>query len=125
MSIVNLVLKNRSWLVMAALMLLPGIAMASGADASMPYEAGLDLLVTSITGPVAFTISVIGVVAAGAMLIFGGDMNGFMRSMVFLILVIGLIISASAILKNFFSKNGAVVDAGSSLAESLYNLGVC
>lgn len=124
MSIINLMLKNRAWLVMVASMLLPGVAMASGAT-DMPYEAGMDKLVESITGPVAFTISVIGVVAAGAMLIFGGDMNGFMRSMVFLVLVIGLIISATKVLSTFFGKTGAVVDAGSSLAESIYNLGIC
>lgn len=125
MNIASVISNNRAWLVMAVLMLLPSLAMASGADKSMPYEEALDKLVISITGPVAFTISIIGVVAAGAMLIFGGDMNGFMRAMVFLILVIGLIISASAILTNFFGKNGAVVDAGSSLISALQTGGIC
>ena len=124
MNIASVISNNRAWLVMAAMLLLPGIAMASNSG-DMPYEKGMDKLVESITGPVAFTISIIGVVAAGAMLIFGGDMNGFMRSIVFLVLVIGLIVSASAIMETMFGKSAAVVEAGSSVAASLMHQGLC
>lgn len=122
---VSVMSNNRTWLLMAALvalMLLPGVAMAGGTG-DMPYEKGLTVLIKSITGPVAFAISVIGVVAAGAMLIFGGDMNGFMRSIVFLILVIGLIVSASSIMEKMFGKTGAIVDAGNVLVS--YAQGLC
>lgn len=93
------------WFLLLALAALPGIALAQGTG-GLPYESGLSQLVESITGPVAFGTSVIGVVAAGAMLIFGGDMNGFMRSIVFLVLVIGLIVSATSILSTMFNVTG-------------------
>ncbi|MCC7634548.1 TrbC/VirB2 family protein [Stenotrophomonas rhizophila] len=128
MNIASVISNNRAWLVMAVLLMaalvLPMDAFASSSS-DMPYENGLNILRESITGPVAFTISVIGVVAAGAMLIFGGDMNGFMRSMVFLILVIGLIVSAAAIMEKMFGKSAAVVEAGSSVAASLMHQGLC
>lgn len=126
MSITSVISNNRAWLVMGALMLLPGIAMASGTGTDgLPYEAGLKKLVDSMTGPVAFAISVIGVIAAGAMLIFGGDMNGFMRSIVFLVLVIGLIVGASSLLTQVFGSAGAVVDVGTGIAAPLITQGLC
>lgn len=121
---------TRTWLLMATailmlLLVLPIDAFASETGSGLPFEEPLTKLKDSLTGPVAFAISVIGVVAAGAMLIFGGDMNGFMRSMVFLVLVIGLIVGSSSILSKLFEKNGAVIDAGSALIVSLNNHGIC
>lgn len=78
----------------------------SGQD--MPYEAGLQKLYKSVTGPVAFALSLIGIVAAGAALIFGGDMNGFLRSLVFLVLVIAIIVGASNFMK-VFTGDGATI----------------
>lgn len=100
---------------------LPAAAFASGGDTGLPFESGMTALVDSITGPIAFGVSVIGVVAAGAMLIFGGDMNGFMRSIVFLVLVIGLIVGATAILSKMFGVSGSVV----ALASDLTLTGIC
>ena len=74
----------------------------------MPYEAGLQKLYKSVTGPVAFALSLIGIVAAGAALIFGGDMNGFLRSLVFLVLVIAIIVGASNFMK-VFTGDGATI----------------
>ncbi len=44
----------------------------------LPFDDWMTNIRTSVTGPFAYTASIIGfVVGAGAMLIFGGDMNGF------------------------------------------------
>lgn len=108
------------------LLVMPGVALAGGTGAAdLPYEEGLEVLMDSLTGPVAFGISVIGVVAAGAMLIFGGDMTGFMRSMVFVVLVIGLMVSAAGVLDKMFGITGAVIDAGATLIAPLANQGLC
>jgi type IV secretion system protein VirB2 len=69
----------------------------------MPWEAGLKLLITSITGPVATAISLIAIVAAGAALIFGGDMTGFMRTAVYIVLVLGIIVSAAGLLSALYT----------------------
>lgn len=128
MKLISMMSDNRTWLAMGTLLLLmlaTGDVLASDGANGLPYEAPLKSLVDSMTGPVAFAISVIGVIAAGAMLIFGGDMNGFMRSIVFLVLVIGLIVGSSNMLKKLFGASGAIVDAGGGVLAHLVNNGLC
>lgn len=40
---------------------------------SLPYGTWLTSLRNSVTGPVAFTLALVGIVVAGGVLIFGGD----------------------------------------------------
>lgn len=94
---------------LALLLLLPGTAHAAGAGGGLPYETWLQSLRDSITGPVAFALGMIGVVIAGGVLVFGGELNAFARTLIFLVLVMALIIGASNIMSTFFSSAGAVV----------------
>lgn len=90
-----------AWLLLAlVLATIPGLAHALESK-PLPYEAGLGSLYTSLTGPVPFIISLVGIVACGAMLIFGGEISGFLRTMVFLVLVISVIVQATAIVAMF------------------------
>ena len=73
----------------------PDVAYA--ADELMPYEGTMKKFKTSLEGPVPFAISLVGIVACGAMLIFGGEISGFMRTMVFLVMVIAVIVQASTV----------------------------
>ena len=87
-------------------------ALASvGTGGDLPYESWLESLRNSVTGPVAFTLAVIGIVVAGGVLVFGGDLNGFFRTMIFLVLIMALIISANNIVSSFFGK-GALIAVG-------------
>lgn len=91
------------------LTLLPVDVLASaGAGGSLPYESWLETLRNSVTGPVAFGVGLIGIVVAGSVLVFGGDLNGFFRSAVFLVLVMSLIIGANAMMTTFFGKAALV-----------------
>ncbi len=92
---------------LAALAASPAAASSSGGG-GLPWETPLQTITTSITGPVAFAISVIGVVAAGATLIWGGEISGFTRTLIFVVLVIGLIVAATNILSTLFGV-GALV----------------
>ncbi|MCL2009403.1 MAG: TrbC/VirB2 family protein [Synergistaceae bacterium] len=78
------------------------------AGTGMPWEEGLNRLRDSITGPVAMAISLIAIVAAGAALIFGGDMTGFMRTTVYIVLVLGIVMSASNLLTALFDNSALV-----------------
>src|SRR5437870_2714516 len=72
--------------------MLPHDAYAAGtAGGGLPYESALTRLRASITGPVAFTLSLIGIVGAAGALIFGGELTGFLRMMVFLVLLIAIL----------------------------------
>lgn len=93
----------------ALALLAPMSASASvGTGGSLPYESWLENLRNSVTGPVAFSLSITGIVIAGGVLIFGGDLNGFFRTLIFLVLVMALIVGAQNVMSTFFAR-GAVV----------------
>jgi type IV secretory pathway VirB2 component (pilin) len=100
---------------MIVLLAMPHVAHATtdGQGQDLPFEGPLKKLKDSISGPVAFSISLIGIIAAGAVLIFGGEMSGFIRTMVFLVLVIAIITNASGIMK-IMSGDGALI-AGNAM----------
>ena len=81
---------------------------SEGTGGSLPYESWLTNLRNSVTGPVAFALSMIGLVVAGGTLIFGGDLSGFFRTMIFLVLVMALLVAAQNIMGSFFGR-GAVI----------------
>jgi type IV secretion system protein TrbC len=77
--------------------LFPALAFAAEEASGLPYEDGLEKFQRSIQGPVPFAISLVGIVACGAMLIFGGEISGFMRTMIFIVLVIAVIVQAGSV----------------------------
>ena len=80
---------------------------AVGAGGALPYETWLINLRNSVTGPVAFTLSIVGIVVAGGILIFGGELNAFFRTLIFIVLVMALLVGANNIMTNLFQ--GAVI----------------
>lgn len=90
---------NASICLLLVSLLCPELAIADdiGGKGDLPYEAGLQSLADSMTGPVAFVISLLGIVACGAMLIFGGEISGFMRTMIFVVLVGAVVVQAGSI----------------------------
>lgn len=101
----------------AVLLLIPHQAIAAeGTGGSLPYETWLTSLRNSVTGPVAFSLSIIGIVIAGGVLIFGGDLNGFFRSLIFLTLVMALIVGAQNVMSTYFGRGAELADAGSAAA---------
>lgn len=96
-------------IVLALIVVAPHHAMAAeGTGGSLPYESWLTNLRTSVTGPVAFALSIIGIVIAGGVLIFGGDLNGFFRSLIFLVLVMALLIGAQNMMSSFFGRGAEI-----------------
>ena len=76
----SLSLSRNAWVylglmaVLGLMLLTPHAAFASeGTGGALPYESWLTNLRNSVTGPVAFSIALIGIVVAGGVLIFGGD----------------------------------------------------
>ena len=91
-------------------LLAPEAALASTTGgAGLPWEAPLQNLVDSLTGPVAYAISLLGVVVAGIVLVFGGEVGDFVRRIFMLVLVISLLAFATQVLSQLFGFTGAVV----------------
>jgi type IV secretion system protein VirB2 len=96
-------------LLFAYLLLVPEHAHASeGTGGSLPYESWLGNLRNSVTGPVAFALSLIGIVVSGGTLILGGDLNGFFRTMMFVVLVMALLVGAQNMMSTFFGRGAEI-----------------
>ena len=92
---------------------MPPEAYAAGtAGGGLPYESALTRLRASITGPVAFTLSLIGIVGAAGVLIFGGELTGFLRMMVFLVLLIAILVGAQNVLTTLFAAGAEIAWSG-------------
>ncbi|CAE6519131.1 Conjugal transfer protein TrbC [Nitrosomonas nitrosa] len=95
------------FLSLSLLLLSDSVQAAVGAGGALPYESWLVNLRNSVTGPVAFTLSIVGIVVAGGILIFGGELNAFFRTLIFIVLVMALLVGANNIMTNLFQ--GAVI----------------
>jgi type IV secretory pathway VirB2 component (pilin) len=95
-------------LMLGMLMFLPELAWASSSS-GMPWEGPLAKVVDSITGPVAFGISVLGIAAAGMSLAFGGQLDGLLQKLVMIALVISLIVLATNVLSALFGISGSLL----------------
>jgi len=104
-------------LLLCLLMLVDSAFASVGGGGQLPYESWLVNLRSSVTGPVAFTLSIVGIVVAGGILIFGGELNAFFRTLIFIVLVMALLIGANNIMTNLFG--GAVIPGGISLDNTL------
>ncbi len=93
--------------------ILPQEAYAAGtAGGGLPYESALTRLRASITGPVAFTLSLVGIVGAAGVLIFGGELTGFLRMMIFLVLLIAILVGAQNVLTTLFAAGAEIAWIG-------------
>jgi type IV secretion system protein VirB2 len=75
---------------------------------SMPWESPLEKISKSLTGPVARALCLIMVVVSVGVLMFGGDLAGWARSVAFMALAGGLIGGAGNFL-NLLNVTGALV----------------
>lgn len=96
------------------------VSAAVGTGGGLPYESWLADLRNSVTGPVAFTFSIVGIVIAGSVLIFGGELNGFIRSLVFIVLVMSFLVGAQNMMATFFGRGALIDSQGSNVAELFF-----
>lgn len=83
-------------------------ALASSGGGGLPWESPLQQIQQSITGPVAGFIALTAVAIAGAMLIFGGELNDFARRLCYVALVGGVLLGATQIVA-LFGATGASI----------------
>jgi type IV secretory pathway VirB2 component (pilin) len=86
----------------------PHLAHAATAGGTLPWDTPLTTLRNDITGPVAFTISLLAMVACGAALVFGGEINEFVRRIIMLVLVASFIVGVTN-LATALGISGAIV----------------
>ncbi|HHP5462057.1 TPA: TrbC/VirB2 family protein [Aeromonas veronii] len=90
----------------------------AGGGAGLPWEGPLAKLRQSISGPVAFAIALLGIIACGATLIWGGEVSEFVRRIIYVVMVVCVIVFANSLLTGALFA-GAVVphDAVISISD--------
>lgn len=88
----------------------PQLAFAAAAGGALPWEGPLAVIQASITGPVAISIALIAIAVAGGMLIFGGEINNFARTGVYITLVLGLLVMANNVLAALYGGAAVIPD---------------
>ncbi|WKW28138.1 TrbC/VirB2 family protein (plasmid) [Campylobacter fetus subsp. venerealis bv. intermedius] len=84
------------------------VAFAATTGAGLPWEGPLQTIKASITGPVAFTLSILAIVACGIGLVWGGEMTTFVKTLVYIVLVIALVVGATNVM-GIFQTTGALI----------------
>jgi type IV secretory pathway VirB2 component (pilin) len=103
-------MKYKFVLLSFVLVALAGTAHAATGGNNLPWETPIQTLANSITGPIAYSISLVGIVGAGGILIFaGGHVSEFLRAIFFVVLVISFIIAAKNTLQAFGFAAGSTV----------------
>ncbi len=82
---------------------------AGGAGGGLPWETPLSRVATSLTGPVALSISLIALMVAGGTLVFGGELSEFARRSCVAVLAIAFLVLGAGFMTALFGVGGAVV----------------
>ena len=111
-------------LVLVGALLLPVAAHAATGGGGLPWETPLQTLGNSISGPVAYGLSLIGLVVSGGALIFmGGELNHFARIVVQVVLVISFIIAGKNTMSTFGWGGGAEIGPNKQSKGVIYVIG--
>ena len=82
---------------------------AAPAGSGLPWEKPMTLIATSLTGPVAYAIGLIGICIAGGTLLFGHELGEVGRRACMIGLVVAVLVFAAPMLASAFGVGGAVV----------------
>ncbi|MDP8534916.1 TrbC/VirB2 family protein [Campylobacter coli] len=85
-----------------------GYALASTTGAGLPWEGPLEQIKASLSGPVAFIMSILAIIGAGAGLIWGGELGGFIKTLIYIVLVIAIVVGAGNFM-GIFNTSGALI----------------
>jgi type IV secretion system protein VirB2 len=101
---------KKTWSAALVLLTLERTGWAAGVGGSgLPWESPLRMVANSLTGPVALSIAIIALMAAGGILVFGGELNEFARRSCIAVLAIALLVAGSSFMATLFGVAGAVI----------------
>jgi type IV secretion system protein VirB2 len=87
----------------------PDLAHAAETNTDMPWNTPLQNIAAALTGKVAYWLTLLGVFVAGAVLVFGGEINQFVRSLAMLILVGSVMAGATAVMSTIFTQTAVIL----------------
>ena len=97
----------------SALLFVLAYACATHANAApagaLPWERPMTAIATSLTGPVAYAIGLIGIAIAGGAMLWGGELTEFGRRACMIGLVVSVLVFAAPMLASAFGVAAAVI----------------
>jgi type IV secretion system protein TrbC len=81
----------------------------AAAAGTLPWERPMQAIATSLTGPVAYSIGLIGIAIAGGTMLWGGELTEFGRRACMVGLVVSVLVFAAPMLATAFGVSAAVV----------------
>jgi type IV secretion system protein VirB2 len=81
----------------------------AAAAGTLPWERPMTAIATSLTGPVAYAIGLIGIAIAGGAMLWGGELTEFGRRACMIGLVVSVLVFAAPMLASAFGVTAAVV----------------
>lgn len=84
-------------------------ALASTGAQGFEYESALEDFASSITGPVAFFVSIIAMAASGFGIVFGGELTGWIKIACGIICMVGFIVFSTNIFQTLYGVSGALI----------------
>src|SRR5581483_12488032 len=94
---------------LALLALICSARMHASAAGTLPWERPMTLIATSLTGPVAYAVGLIGIAIAGGTMLWGGELTEFGRRACMIGLVVSVLVFAAPMLASAFGVNASVV----------------
>ena len=85
------------------------LRLQAAAAGGLPWERPMTAIATSLTGPVAYAIGLIGIAIAGGAMLWGGELTEFGRRACMIGLVVSVLVFAAPLLASAFGVNAAVV----------------
>ena len=85
------------------------VRLHAAAAGNLPWERPMQTIATSLTGPVAYAIGLIGIAIAGGAMLWGGELTEFGRRACMIGLVVSVLVFAAPMLASAFGVNAAVV----------------
>src|SRR5450432_3211770 len=110
----RIVISNRSGLaskvrILTAFFWAYNIRLHAAAAGNLPWERPMQTIATSLTGPVAYAVGLIGIAIAGGTMLWGGELTEFGRRACMIGLVVSVLVFAAPLLSSAFGVNAAVV----------------
>jgi type IV secretion system protein VirB2 len=99
----------KGWVLAAGAVALAVPAHASTNTSLTMLETPLQTLQSSLQGPVALAVGIIAVAITGMMLIFGGEISDFGKRMAYVVLVLGILLTANTLVPALFSTSTAII----------------
>ncbi len=85
------------------------VQLHAAAAGNLPWERPMQTIATSLTGPVAYAVGLIGIAIAGGTMLWGGELTEFGRRACMIGLVVSVLVFAAPMLASAFGVNAAVV----------------